>query len=355
MATIDQTAFRRDTKNPLRLKEQWRTTHHHRSPHAPPTPQTLIHRLPDKPDPATADSSSPRPRRPAKYILLLLAPTAVAGKVQIATTVAQTLGCPLYQGDSLHESSAKAAGLGVGSSTTDTDDGKGKGKPNEQRYRRMWLSKMTRTGLLFPEESRPANEGFFSGFGGGGGGSGSGTSSSAGSSRRGSDAASDTSSSSVGGWSSTTATTQYTNKPVFAEPDAAARERRANPALMVLTHPQLEGWHRTAIRESVGEYGVGVVFVPLYRNSSSSTNEDEEEEEEEDLPVLKPLDPRTMTSFGSFDQIAAAAALSSKKQPAGGPSLLGEEILLRVNVEGQIEELIQEIVEGARDIMMTVT
>ncbi|KAK6866222.1 hypothetical protein PG995_002750 [Apiospora arundinis] len=318
---------------------------------------TLIHRLPDKPDPATADSSSPRPRRPAKYILLLLAPTAVAGKVQIATTVAQTLGCPLYQGDSLHESSAKAAGLGVGSSTTDTDDGKGKGKgPNEQRYRRMWLSKMTRTGLLFPEESRPANEGFFSGFGGGGG-SGSGTSSSAGSSRRGSDAASDASSS-VGGWSSTTASTQYTNKPVFAEPDAAARERRANPALMVLTHPELEGWHRTAIRESVGEYGVGVVFVPLYRDSSSSTDEDEdedEEEEEEDLPVLKPLDPRTMTSFGSFDQIASAALSSSKKQPAGGPGLLGEEIVLKVNVEGQIEELIQEIVEGARDIMMTVT
>ncbi|KAK7987487.1 hypothetical protein PG989_007802 [Apiospora arundinis] len=293
---------------------------------------TLIHRLPDKPDPATAASSSPRPRRPAKYILLLLAPTAVAGKVQIATTVAQTLGCPLYQGDSLHESSAKAAGLGVGSSTTDTDDGKGKGKgPNEQRYRRMWLSKMTRTGLLFPEESRPANEGFFSGFGGGGGGSGSGTSSSAGSSRRGSDAASDASSS-VGGLE------------LHDGGDA------------------LEGWHRTAIRESVGEYGVGVVFVPLYRDSSSSTDEDEDEDEEEveeeDLPVLKPLDPRTMTSFGSFDQIAAVAAAafpSSKKQPAGGPGLLGEEIVLRVNVEGQIEELIQEIVEGARDIMMTVT
>ncbi|KAK8019195.1 hypothetical protein PG990_004333 [Apiospora arundinis] len=308
-------------------------------PPTPPNPQTLIHRLPDKPDPATADSSSPRPRRPAKYILLLLAPTAVAGKVQIATTVAKTLGCPLYQGDSLHESSAKAAGLGVGSSTTDTGDGKGKGKgPNEQRYRRMWLSKMTRTGLLFPEESRSANEGFFSGFGGGGGG--------------------EWEWDFVVGRKQSSRIGRGVGYFFFFEPDAAARERRANPALMVLTHPELEGWHRTAIRESVGEYGVGVVFVPLYRDSSSSTDEDEEEEEEEDLPVLKPLDPRTMTSFGSFDQtaaVAAAALSSSKKQPAGGPRLLGEEIVLRVNVEGQIEELIQEIVEGARDIMMTVT
>ncbi|KAK7952674.1 uncharacterized protein PG986_008402 [Apiospora aurea] len=224
-----------------------------------------------------------------------MAPTAVAGKVQIATTAAKALACPLYQGDSLHESSAKAASLGAG---TGSSNG-----PNEQRYKRMWLSKMTRTGRLFPEESRPANEGF-SGFGG-------------------------SSSRSI-----------YQQTPAIeAEPDAAARERRANPALLVLTHPRLEGWHKTAIRESVGEYGIGVVFVPLYRD------DEEEEEEEEDLPVLKPLDPRTMTSFGSFDQIAAG---TSSKQ--AGPSL-DEEIVLRVNVEGPVEGLIEEIVEGARDIM----
>ncbi|KAK7908537.1 hypothetical protein PG985_015840 [Apiospora marii] len=259
----------------------------------------MIHRLPDKPDPTDPSShSSSSHRRPAKYIVLLMGSTAVAGKVQIATTVAQTLACPLYQGDSLHESSAKAAGLGAGSSG-----------PNEQRYKRMWLSKMTRTGLF----------------------------------RRGSGASVSDASSSIGSSAArsaaSTAATQYTNRSVLAEPDAAARERRDNPALLVLTHPPLEAWHRAAIRGSVGEYGVGVVFVPLYRD------DEEEEEEEDDLPVLKPLDPRTMTGFASFDQIAAAAA-ASKSVPS-----LDEEIVLRVNVERQIEELIREIVKGARDIM----
>ncbi|KAK8090311.1 hypothetical protein PG997_005272 [Apiospora hydei] len=308
----------------------------HQSPCLPQDPQ------PPNPNPPPPRQAGPgpglpqQPADPSKYILLLMAPTAVAGKVQIATTAAKALACPLYQGDSLHESSAKAASLGT---NTGTGNGGG-GGPNEQRYKRMWLSKMTRTGLLFPEESRPANEGF-SGFGGGHSSS---SSSSAVSSRRGSAApVSDASSSISGAWSSTTATTQYTNKPPAfeAEPDAAARERRANPALLVLTHPRLEGWHKTAIRDSVGEYGIGVVFVPLYHDD----DDEEEEEGEEDLPVLKPLDPRTMTSFGAFDQIAAA--MSSK--PAG-PSL-DEEIVLRVNVEGQVEGLIREIVEGARDIM----
>ncbi|KAK8115199.1 hypothetical protein PG999_007268 [Apiospora kogelbergensis] len=307
-------------------------------PPRPPTPQTLIHRLPDKPDPSSEDSS---PRRPAKHIILIMGSTAVAGKVQIATTVAQALSCPLYQGDSLHESSAKAASLGAG--TSQNQSGGLSQPPNKQRYKRMWLSKMTRTGLLFPEASRPAHEG-----------SGSGTTSphasSAASSRRGSVASDATSNaSSAGAWSSTatTAATLYAHKPVFAEPDPAARERRANPALLVLTHPQLEGWHKAVIRESVGEYGIGVVFVPLYRDAGD-TNEDEEEEEEEekDLPVLKPLDPRTMTSFGSFGQSAAP------RKPAG-PSL-DEEFVLKVDVEKQIEDLIQEIIEGVGDAM-TVT
>ncbi|KAK8048323.1 hypothetical protein PG994_010053 [Apiospora phragmitis] len=302
----------------------------------------MIHRLPDKPD-STASSDPSNPRRPSKYIVLIMGSTAVAGKVQIATTVAKALACPLYQGDSLHESSAKAASLGTSSSNSGSSSSRG--PPNEQRYRRMWLSKMTRTGLLFPEESRPANEGF-SGFGGssssaattGRTSSPPSSPSSAISSRRGSAVSS---SGSTSDWSSTTAAMQYTNHPPAfeAEPDAAACERRANPALMVLTHPQLEPWHKAAIRASVGEYGIGVVFVPLYHDSH-----EEEEEEEEHLPVLKPLDPRTMTSFGSFDQIAA---LSSK--PAG--LSLDEEIVLRVNAEGQIEELIREIVEGAREIM----
>ncbi|KAK7949648.1 hypothetical protein PG996_000234 [Apiospora saccharicola] len=339
-------------------------------PPRPATPQTLIHRLPDKPDSSSPSSSPSSSRRPAKYIVLLMGPTAVAGKIQIATTVAQTLACPLYQGDSLHESSAKAASLGAGPGTTGKSigssrsggggGGSGSGRPNEQRYRRMWLSKMTRTGLLFPEESRPANEGF-SGFGG------SSSASAAGSRRRRRSSSSASSSesaaaSSSSAWSSasTTGATQYnTNRPpprppppasFEAEPDAAARERRANPALLVLTHPELEGWHRAAIRETVGEYGVGVVFAPLYRDGSDTNTEDDDEEEEEEegeeLPVLKPLDPRTMTSFGSFDQISTAAASKSVR----GPSL-DEEIVLRVNVEGRVEEVIREVVEGAREIM----
>ncbi|KAK8026673.1 hypothetical protein PG991_003729 [Apiospora marii] len=336
----DEPAFRRHTQKPIRLdllrtfgspikiassfavrhlseskllysrRSSSMADHQSWIPPRPATPQTMIHRLPDKPDPTDPSShSSSSHRRPAKYIVLLMGSTAVAGKVQIATTVAQTLACPLYQGDSLHESSAKAAGLGA----DDAD------------------------GPLVPEESRPANEGF-SGFGGGH----SSSSSSAVSSRRGSGASVSDASSSIGSSAArsaaSTAATQYTNRSVLAEPDAAARERRDNPALLVLTHPPLEAWHRAAIRGSVGEYGVGVVFVPLYRD-------DEEEEEEDDLPVLKPLDPRTMTGFASFDQIAAAAA-ASKSVPS-----LDEEIVLRVNVEGQIEELIREIVKGARDIM----
>ena len=119
-------------------------------PPRPQTPQAMLHRLPDKPD--EEQLSLQRAARPTKYIVLITASTAVAGKVQIAKSVATTLTCPLFQGDSLHETAAKAAGLGAA-------------EPNETRYQRMWLSKMTRTGLLFPDESRPANEGF-SGFGG---------------------------------------------------------------------------------------------------------------------------------------------------------------------------------------------
>lgn len=208
-------------------------------PPRPATPQTLIHRLPDKPD-TTVPSFSSSSRRPSKYIVLIMASTAVAGKVQIAATVAKALACPLYQGDSLHESSAKAASLGAGG-----DSG---GGPNEQRYKRMWLSRMTRTGLLFPEESRPVDEGF-SGFGGSVPKSTttSPSSSSAVSSRRGSAASESTAQSTA---SMSTVATQYTNRPpapaFAAEPDAAARERRANPVLLVLTHPPLEAWHRAA-------------------------------------------------------------------------------------------------------------
>jgi hypothetical protein len=80
----------------------------------------------------------------------------------------QDLSCPLFQGDSLHETSAKAASVGASRRPIDDDELAGTGRGlNEARYQRMWLSKITRTGYLFPEESRPAmsSEGF-TGFGG---------------------------------------------------------------------------------------------------------------------------------------------------------------------------------------------
>ncbi|KAK0287362.1 hypothetical protein LTR35_003837 [Friedmanniomyces endolithicus] len=88
-------------------------------------------------------------------------------------------GCALIQGDGLHETAAKAASVCAPAPVVGSggDDGASpQSGANEPRYQRMWLSKMTRTGLLFTEESRPANSGF-SGYGG---------SSSASTSRRGS-------------------------------------------------------------------------------------------------------------------------------------------------------------------------
>jgi hypothetical protein len=120
----------------------------------------------------------------------------------------------------------------------------------------------------------------------------------------------------------------YINKPVFAIPEEV-KMRKSNPALMVVTHPDLEKWHKDCIRKSVGEYGIGVIFVPL-----------SEDPEDEELPVLKPLDPRTMTSFGSF------GAAPKVTEPS-----LDEELVLKVNVEASVEDLIDDIIDGVRDIM----
>lgn len=314
----------------------------------PPTPQALLHRAPDKPDAGNSSLNKPK-----KYIILLLAPTSVAGKVQIATSVSKTLSCPLFQGDSLHESSAKAAFVGAKRS----DDG-GKG-----RYQRMWLSKMTRTGLLFPEESRPANEGL-RGFGGG--------LSSVPTSRRGSQSSISSTTSfsgdSTAGFtpisaidvenqcmapSSTFATSQYINKPVFTISEEE-RHRRMNPALMVLTHPELEAWHRDAIREATGEYGIGIIFIPLYKTDAGQDDSLEKEEKDE-IPVLKPLDARTISGFTSFDTLRAATGgvLGGKQLKFGNgkEGNLGEEMLLEVDVGSGIEEIIEDVVRGVRDVM----
>ncbi|KAK2728200.1 hypothetical protein CKAH01_11194 [Colletotrichum kahawae] len=308
-----------DSPGTITWIEKWMSDY----PIRPPTPQAMLHRLPDKPETELQGNT-----KPSKYIILITASTSVAGKVQIAKSVAAALSCPLFQGDSLHETSAKAATVGMSRGLSGADGDDEPVRPNEARYERMWLSKMTRTGLLFPEESRPANEGF-SGFGG---------TSSTSTSRRGSfssiaSAASDaasTSSIARSFMSSGPPTTKYVNKPVTSAPLGGEVGRRSNPALMVVTHPELDQWHKDSIRKTVEEYGIGVPSVPLY------------EEEEEDLFILKPLDPREMTSFGSFGSIP---------YPTAARGCLGEETVLRVNIEVKVEDIIEEIVDGVHGIM----
>ncbi|KAH6652000.1 hypothetical protein BKA67DRAFT_660772 [Truncatella angustata] len=280
----------------------------------PPTPQVLIHRLPEKAD------DEEIPSKPSKYIILIMGSTGVAGKTQIANTVSKALACPTFQGDSLHASSAKAAEVG-----TSKDSG-----PNEGRYQRMWLSKLTRTGLLFPEESRAATD-VFAGFG---------RSSSTTTSRRGSSSSLDSTGSSAlestksSVMSSSVSSgpprsTQFIHKPVTTS--EVERQRQENPALLVLTHPPLKSWHKQTIRNAVGEYGIGVIFVPL--------------DDDGEIPVLKPLDPRTMSSFGSF---GAFGATQNRK---GGS--LNEEMLLRVDLDANVEGMIEEIIDGVKDMMGT--
>ncbi|KAK4539400.1 hypothetical protein LTR36_010963 [Oleoguttula mirabilis] len=294
-------------------------------PPRPPTPQALIHRLPDRHDVSSTES-----KKPSKFIVLIVASNAVAGKVQIAKAVSNALACPLFQGDSLHETAAKAASVGAPTRFTgaDGDERAPLSGANEARYQRMWLSKMTRTGLLFPDESRPAG-GEFSGFGG---------ASSTSTSRRGSasSAASDVSSDDAAGSTSSftssvmsVAAPKYINKPPVAIQSEEERLRSANLALLVVTHPKLESWHKRCIRTAVGDYDIGVIFVPL--------------DEDEELPVLRPLDPRTMTSFGSLGTSGMARR--------GGRSSWDEEVVLRVDVEAKVDDLAEAIVDGLRDIM----
>lgn len=307
-------------------------------PVRPQTPQAMLHRLPDKPDAPDTEAS----RKPLKYIILILASTAVAGKAQIAKSVAGALGCPLFQGDSLHDTAARAASVGAAAAAAAPRGGDEEASfasgANEGRYQRMWLSKMTRTGYLFPDESRPANEGF-SGFGGG-----APAPSSSSTSRRGSvsSAASASASSEAAGSSSASSgghvsapqppgAAKYINKPPPTTMLSADEKlRRANPALMVVTHPVLEQWHKDSIRHVVGEYGIGVIFVPL--------------DEDDELPVLKPLDPRTMTSFGALGSFGSAQKIDTG-------TTLDDEIVLTVNIDANVGDLTDDIVNGVRDLM----
>jgi len=96
-----------------------------------------------------------------------MAPISVAGKVEVAKSVSNALSCHLFQGESFHETAAKAASVGTSRRAPEVDDNEQavSSGPNEAQYQRTWLLKMTRTSYLFPDESRPANKAF-AGFGG---------------------------------------------------------------------------------------------------------------------------------------------------------------------------------------------
>lgn len=305
-------------------------------PVRPQTPQAMLHRLPDKPHILPTET---RHSKPSKYIILIVASTAVAGKAQIAKSVADALACPLFQGDSLHETSARAASVGnpaAASARRDADEQRSPAviEPNKERYQRMWLSKMTRTGYLFPEESRPATEGF-SGFGGG-----SPSLSPTPNIRQGlsiSDASASMIASTNSNMNAHMSADEPRGQPGYINnppPKMTLSEdenrRRTNPALVVVTHPILEQWHKDSVRNVVGDYGIGVIFVPL--------------DQDKELPVLKPLDPRTMTSFASL------RSFDDAQKTTRGVSL-DDEIVLDVDTELKVEDLIEEVVKGVRDIL----
>jgi len=148
-------------------------------------------------------------------------------------------------------------------------------------------------------------------------------------------------------------TSQYINQPVFPISEEESR-RKLNPALMVLTHPELKAWHKDAIRQAVGEYGIGIIFVPLFKIDAEHDDELEKKGKNE-LPVLRPLDPRTMSEFTSFDALRAAARGfdgGQKLNYGKGKNVnMEEEIVLEVDVGGSVEEIIEEVVRGVKDVM----
>jgi len=123
---------------------------------------------------------------------------------------------------------------------------------------------------------------------------------------------------------------------------------------MVLTHPDVEEWHRDAIREATGEYGIGIIFVPLFKTDTDQ-GEKEEDEEEEDLPILRPFDPTTISGFTSFDAFrAAASGVDSERKLKYGQGKKGnleEEMVLNIDVGGNIENIIEEVLKGVQNVM----
>lgn len=202
---------------------------------------------------------------------------------------------------------------------------------------------MVRTGLLFPESSRPV-------FGDGG------------HERRGSDtsvssflsdaSAAEGGASSASSLASSPADTSekyssmlstYVSPSISKQSAEEEKKRKENPALLVLTHPEMEQWHKDIIREGVREYGIGVLFVPLFEN---------EVDEEEELPVLQPLSRESTSQFQSFDQMRSAVRVGERLEYGYGKSgTLDEEMLLSINVHGTVEDITAEIVHGVTNIM----
>ncbi|KAK4693369.1 hypothetical protein P7C71_g4023, partial [Lecanoromycetidae sp. Uapishka_2] len=122
---------------------------------------------------------------------------------------------------------------------------------------------------------------------------------------------------------------------------------------MVLTHPELKAWHKDAIRKAVGEYGIGVIFVPLFK--SDTEHDDELERQDDELPVLRPLDPRTISGFTNFDALRdAAGGVDDGKEldcGKGREASLEEEMVLKVDIGSNVEEIIEEVVRGVKDVM----
>lgn len=109
---------------------------------------------------------------------------------------------------------------------------------------------------------------------------------------------------------------------------------------MVLTHPELDRWHRLAIRNAVGPYGIGIVFVPLYREGEGEG----EREGEDEVPVLKPLDPKVMASFPvSFGQ----GAFEREK----GWGTMEREMKIEIDVDADVEARTEEIVRLVKGCM----
>lgn len=87
----------------------------------------------------------------------------------------------------------------------------------------------------------------------------------------------------------------------------------------------------------MGDYGIGVIFIPLY-----DEGDEDEADEEEDPPILRPLDPTRLsfpptvgTSFGR----------------ARGWGSLDDEMKLNIDVNADVEGKTFEIIEGVTHVM----